>query len=174
MTEESANQLGRHGGCTEPGVSQQSEQLKERAMRFSLKVLQLVDTFPRTPGWEVVARQLGKSATSIGANYIAACTSRSRAEFLAKLQIVSEEADETVYWMELVSRRGRATEVEGLKQESVELRAIFARSLGTARWNNTQQPHLATAMKVRRANSASVQGASSGVEGRPSESRGTK
>jgi four helix bundle protein len=96
-------------------MSEQSDALKERALRFSLDVLRLIDKLPRTISTDVIARQLAKSATSVASNYRATCNARSRAEFIAKLGVVVEEAD-----------------------EAVQLRAIFARSVGTARKNYSQ------------------------------------
>jgi four helix bundle protein len=119
-------------------MSQQSEALKERTMCFSVNVLRLIDRFPRSVGAEVIARQLAKSATSVAANYRSACTARSRRDFIAKLAIVVEEADESVYWLDLIIRGGMlgATEVQALFGEANELRAIFSRSLSTARINS--------------------------------------
>ena len=122
-------------------MSIESEQLKERAMLFALGILRLVDRLPRTPGAQVVARQLAKSATSVGANYVAGCSARSRAELIAKLSIVNEEADESVFWLELTTRAEYVprTEVEPHKREAIELRAIFGRSVHTARLNERHQ-----------------------------------
>ena len=118
-------------------MSVQSERLKERTMAFALKALQLVDKIHNTHGGQVVGRQLAKSATSVGANYRACCNARSRIEFIAKLGVVVEEIDETVYWLELLARRN-VSEPDGVVpvlSEARELRAIFAKGLGTARTN---------------------------------------
>ena len=79
-------------------MSELSETLKERTIVFAINVLRLIDKFPVTPGAKVIAYQLAKCSTSVGANYRAACNARSRAEFIAKLGIVVEEAEESVYW----------------------------------------------------------------------------
>jgi four helix bundle protein len=94
----------------------------------------------RTTGW-VLGKQLMRSATSVGANYRAAQQGRSRAEFLAKLGIVLEEADECVYWLELVMEAGlmKSNLVESLHQEACELAAIF-----TACVKTTKQPPVQT------------------------------
>ncbi|MGE0703523.1 MAG: four helix bundle protein [Vicinamibacterales bacterium] len=115
-------------------------------MAFAVAILQLIDRFPRTSGALVVARQLAESATSEGANYRAACMARSRREFIAKLCIVNEEADETVFWLELTRRVGYrpSSEVEPLEREAMELRAIFGRSVSTARQNTKETPHQMT------------------------------
>ena len=77
-------------------MSEQSEALKERSMVFAINVLRLIDRFPQTPGAKVIAYQLAKCSTSVGANYRSACNGRSRAEFIAKLGTVVEEAEESV------------------------------------------------------------------------------
>jgi four helix bundle protein len=76
--------------------------LKARAKQFALRVMKLVDALPRTIQGRVIANQIVRSATSVAANYRAACRARSRAEFIAKLGVVEEEADETCFWLELI------------------------------------------------------------------------
>jgi four helix bundle protein len=119
-------------------MSNQSEALKERSMSFAVSVLRLIDTLPRKPSAEAVARQLAKSATSVAANYRSVCTARSRPDFVSKLCIVVEESEESAYWLEIMLRAGMVTDQEAvrLRQEALELRAIFSRSLGTARANS--------------------------------------
>jgi len=123
-------------------TSAQSEALKERSMSFAVAILGLIDKLPRRPGPDVIARQLAKSATSVGANYRAACTARSRPEFVAKLCIVVEEAEECVYWLDLlVLAQILSTQaVCAIRAEAGELRAIFAKSLGTTRANLKRNP----------------------------------
>ena len=106
-------------------------------MSFALMVLRLIDTFPHTHSGQVVGRQLAKSATSVGANYRACCNARSRLEFIARLGVVVEEIDETLYWLDLISgsRLLPPSHAEPVRAEASELRAIFAKSLGTARAN---------------------------------------
>ena len=118
-------------------MSEQSEALKERTMLFAVNTLRLVDRFPRAVGAEVIARQLAKSATSVAANYRSASTARSRSDFIAKLCIVVEEAEESFFWLDLVVRAHTigGTDVPALRGEAGELRAIFSKSLGTARAN---------------------------------------
>jgi four helix bundle protein len=77
-------------------------ELLARTKAFALRSLKLVDHLPRTMSGRAIGNQLVRSATSIGANYRASCRSRSRAEFASKLGIVAEEADDSVYWLELV------------------------------------------------------------------------
>src|SRR2546429_4714299 len=108
---------------------------------FGLRILKLVDHLPRSTSGRAIGNQLVRSGTSIGANYRAACRSRSRAEFAAKLGIVAEEADETVYWLELV-RDGNllpANKLAELLQEADELTAIFTSGRRTSSRNQTSK-----------------------------------
>ena len=102
-------------------------ELLARTKTFGLRILNLVDHLPRTVSGRAIGSQLVRSGTSVGANYRAACRSRSRAEFAAKLGIVAEEADETVYWLELL-RDGKLlseAKLSDLLREANELTAIF-------------------------------------------------
>jgi len=108
-------------------VSEQTEQLKDRTKTFALCVLDLIEQLPNTVRGRVLANQLARSATSVGANYRAACRARSRAEFASKLGTVAEEADESHYWLELI-RDGNSLPnavVSPLVSEADELTAIF-------------------------------------------------
>jgi len=111
-------------------------------MRFALEVLTEVDAFPRTTAAQIIGRQVARSATSVAANYRAACIARSRAEFVAKLGTVLEEADESEFWLDLATRKrlGSVSTLHRMRVESAELRAIFARSVATARANSRRQP----------------------------------
>src|SRR5213596_2511025 len=98
-----------------------------RTKAFALQILKFVERLPKTIGGRAIANQLIRSATSIGANYRSACRARSRAEFAAKLGAVAEEADETVYWLEL-TRDGKLLsepKLSELLREPNELTAIF-------------------------------------------------
>ena len=104
------------------------QELQRRTKQFALRVFKLVDALPHTPAGRAVASQLVRSATSVGANYRAACRARSRAEFAAKLGTVLEEADESLYWLELI-RDGELmpdSKVSLLLTEADELTAILA------------------------------------------------
>src|SRR5215218_3038476 len=79
-----------------------SAQFKKRTKAYALAILRLVRGLPRDPSGDVLAKQLLRCATSVGANYRAACRAKSPADFIAKMGIVEEEADESVYWMELL------------------------------------------------------------------------
>lgn len=106
--------------------SEQRDALKQRMKAFAVKALRFCDEMPRCAGSWAIARQLTKSSTSVGANYRAACRARSTAESLAKLGIVEEEADETVWWLELAKEAGYGSpaEVEVLIDEARQLLAI--------------------------------------------------
>jgi four helix bundle protein len=114
-----------------------SEELKLRTKRFAVRVLGFVDALPSTIKGRIIANQIGRSGTAVGANYRAACRARSRAEFIAKVGIVEEEADETSFWLELAEETGVVPtgRVELLRQESQELTAIMASSRITAQRN---------------------------------------
>jgi four helix bundle protein len=84
-------------------------EFKERTRDFGLRVIRLVSSLPKGDVEDVLGRQLLRSATSVGANYRAACRARSRADMVAKLAIVEEEADESVYWLELLVDAGAIT-----------------------------------------------------------------
>ena len=104
-----------------------SAELQDRTKKFALRVLKLIEHIPNTTGGRVLASQLARSATSVSANYRAACRARSRAEFAAKLGTVAEEADESLHWLELI-RDGNfipAKRILSLLGEADELTAIF-------------------------------------------------
>src|SRR5947209_11811743 len=109
--------------------------LKARTKKFALRVMKLVDALPPTIQGRAIANQIIRSATSVGANYRAACRARSRAEFIAKLGIVLEEADEAVYWLELLLETGILDHkrLDPLLREANELTSIFVSSLRTAK-----------------------------------------
>jgi four helix bundle protein len=117
-------------------------ELLTRTKAFALRILKLVDHLPRTTSGRAIGNQLVRSGTSVGANYRAACRSRSRAEFAAKLGLVAEEADETVYWLEVI-RDGNllpANKLSGLLKEADELTAIF--TAGRRSSSRNQTPNL--------------------------------
>jgi four helix bundle protein len=116
-------------------------ELLARTKAFALRSLTLVDHLPRTMSGRAIGNQLVRSATSIGANYRAACRSRSRAEFAAKLGVVAEEADESVYWLELVleAKLLPAPKISALLAEANELTAIFTSARRTSTKNQTSK-----------------------------------
>jgi len=112
-----------------------ADDLKKRTKTFALRVIRLVEALPRTRIGEVIGKQLLKCGTSVGANYRAACRAKSRADFLAKMRIVEEEADESCYWMELIveSNLMKHGYVAALEKEAGELVAIVVASVKTVR-----------------------------------------
>src|ERR1700719_452920 len=106
---------------------QKSAELQDRTKSFALRVLTLIERLPNTIGGRVLANQLARSATSVGANYRAACRARSRAEFASKLGTVAEEADESLHWLVMI-RDGNfisPRRIAPLITEADELTAIF-------------------------------------------------
>jgi four helix bundle protein len=106
------------------------EELKKRTKTFALRVMKLADALPRSTEGRAIGNQLVRSGTSVGSNYRATCRARSRAEFVARIGIAEEEADESAYWMELVVEGDLlpARKVTALLQEASELTAIMAAS----------------------------------------------
>ncbi len=100
-----------------------SEDLKNRTKAFALKVIELVEAMKYSMTKDVVTKQLTRSATSVAANYRAACRARSDREFVAKMNIVLEEADECCFWLEIIKEKNWAP-VDELLKESNELTAI--------------------------------------------------
>ena len=108
--------------------------LKARTKQFALRVMKMADALPRTIQWRTIAKQIIRSSTSVAANYRAACRARSRAEFIAKIGVVEEEADESCFWLELIIDSGLLTEdrIRPLLSEADELVAIMAASRKSA------------------------------------------
>ena len=109
--------------------------LRVRTKQFALRVLRLYRSLPCRDEARVIGKQLLRSGTSVGANYRAACRARSKAEFIAKMGIVLEEADEAVFWLELLREGGIVDpkKLHNLVNEAEELTAIFVASLRTAK-----------------------------------------
>jgi len=107
-----------------------AEDLKERTKQFALRILKLVEALPNSLQGRTIAAQLVRAGTSVGANYRAACRGRSRAEFIAKIGIVEEEADESAFWLELIIDGAFLNEnqVKPLLSEATELTKIMASS----------------------------------------------
>jgi four helix bundle protein len=114
-----------------------AEDFKKRAKVFALRMISMVDALPQTRSADIIGRQLLRSATSVHANYRSACRARSTAEFIAKLGIVEEEADESEGWIDLIAEAGlvKRERVEGLIREASELTAMTVASIKTARSN---------------------------------------
>lgn len=114
--------------------------MKQRTKAFALRRLKLIDALPETRSGRILANQLGRSGTSVGANYRSACRSRSSAEMASKLAVVEEEADESAFWLELISEHGllAAANVEPLHQEAGEITAMMVASRRTLAANARQ------------------------------------
>ena len=110
------------------------DELLRRTKQFSLRVIKLVEALPNTTAGRKIGDQLLRAGTSVGANYRAACRGRSKAEFIAKLGIVEEEADESAFWMELITQAQllKQNRVQPLHDEAEAIRKIMARSRITA------------------------------------------
>ncbi len=109
-------------------------ELIERTKQFALRIIKLVGALPRTIEGRSIAGQLMRSGTSVAANYRAACRARSKVEFVAKLGIVEEEADESAFWLELIIDASlmKESKVRPLLAEAGEIVAITASSKKTA------------------------------------------
>lgn len=109
-------------------------ELKQRTKRFALRILKLVAALPKTVIGRSVGGQLIRSGTSVGANYRAACRARSGRDFVSKLGIVEEEADESAYWLELIIEGGLLKKrlIDPLLTEANELTAIITASRKSA------------------------------------------
>src|SRR5688572_22221319 len=109
--------------------------LKKRTKQFALRVIKLVESLPKTHAARIISDQLLKSSTSVPSNYRASCRARSNAEFRAKLGIVEEETDESVFWIEMLVEAGlvRLPRVRDLMDEGSQLTAIWVTSINTAR-----------------------------------------
>lgn len=105
-------------------------ELKRRTKVFGLRVFKLVDALPKNLQGRAIGNQLIRSGTSVGANYRAACRARSRAEFISRLGVVEEEADESAYWMEMIMEAElvKPTLVKALLAEANEIVAIITAS----------------------------------------------
>jgi four helix bundle protein len=112
-----------------------SADFKDRTMAFALRVLGVADSLPRTTKGRTIANQLCRSGTSVAANYRAACCAKSRADFISKPGIVEEEADESIFWLELLVRAKilPAKRLEPLIAEANEILAMVVASARTAK-----------------------------------------
>ena len=117
-----------------PEVSKQ-EELRNRSKRFVLRIIHRFRHLPQSLEAQILGKQLLRSGTSVGTNYRAAGRARSKPEFIAKIGIVVEEADETVFWLECLGDSGiaKAERLQDLLKEANSLLAIFAASQRTAR-----------------------------------------
>ncbi|MHC0442024.1 four helix bundle protein [Flavobacterium sp. 3-210] len=107
--------------------------MKLRTKKFSLGVIGLAEKLPGAYIVKVIANQIVRSGTSVGANYRGVCTARSDKEFISKMNIVLEEADETLFWLEIIKEKDWSdkSELEMILKEGNKLTAIFVSSLKT-------------------------------------------
>jgi four helix bundle protein len=112
-----------------------SSHLKDRTKAFAIAIVKLVEAMPRSRSGYVIGNQLMRAGTSVAANYRSACRARSRRDFISKMGIVEEEADETDLWLEFAAeaRVADLTIVNGLRKEAEELLSIVVASIRTAR-----------------------------------------
>ena len=116
---------------------QRAKTLQHRTKQFAIRIIKAFARLPKDEATRIVGRQFLRSGTSVAANYRAACRSRSAAEFVSKISIVAEEADETLFWFELLAEAGLITAVvvQPLMSECEELSKISSASLATAKRN---------------------------------------
>jgi four helix bundle protein len=124
------------------------DDLKKRTKQFALRVLKLVAALPRSLAGKTIGSQLVRAGTSVGANYRAACRARSKLEFIAKIGIVEEEADESAFWMELI------IEGELMKPQLVQSLVIEANEL--ARIMASSRKSASDALKTKPSNKSTI------------------
>jgi four helix bundle protein len=115
-------------------------ELQNRTKKFHINVIKLCESFPRNAAGYEMAKQLIRSAGSVGANYRAACRGKSKADFIYKIEVVLEEADESLYWLEVSKEAGliKILSIDELIREANELVSIFNASDITAKANGNQ------------------------------------
>ena len=115
----------------------QAKQLQDRTRPFAIRVIKAFARLPKDEAAHIIGRQFLRSGTSLAANYRAACRARSAADFISKISVVAEEADETLFWFELLTQTELVDVklVEPLQKECEELLKIFSASLATAKRN---------------------------------------
>lgn len=112
-----------------------AEEMKGRTKAFALRVVRLCEALPDTPVGRVIRNQLLRSGTGVGANYRAACRAKSKADFISKMTTVEEEADESMFWLELIVEAGLMGQAKfsDLHREADELLAIVVSSIRSAK-----------------------------------------
>lgn len=120
-----------------PNQLDRAKALQARTKKFAVHIIRTFTALPTTDEARVIGRQFLRSGTSVAANYRAACRARSKAEFISKMAVVVEEADETVFWLELLidAKVVTAVSITPLRNECEELLRIFSSSLATAKAN---------------------------------------
>ena len=119
-----------------------SEEMKARTRSFALRIIRLAESLPNTSTARVIRHQLIRCGTSVGANYRAACRAKSKPDFVSKMGIVEEEADESIYWMELLvdAEIVKRSRVAQLLDEANQILSIVISSIKTAKGIRTN-PH---------------------------------
>lgn len=120
------------------------EDFQIRTKQYALRVLKLVEALPKTRSGAIIASQIGRSATSVAANYRAACRARSKAEFVSKLGIAEEEADETLFWLEMI-RDAEIISIDRLQRlvdEADQIVRIIVSSINTTKANANKRANL--------------------------------
>lgn len=115
--------------------------LKEKTKKFALDIINFIDLLPKGRKVDVISNQLLRSATSVGANYRAVCRAKSTADFIHKMGTVEEEADESIYWMELLFEGGIVSinSVKNYIEQANEILAMTVSSIRTARGNKVSK-----------------------------------
>ncbi|MDQ3131302.1 MAG: four helix bundle protein [Acidobacteriota bacterium] len=118
------------------------QEFKDRTKQIAIRVIRLVESLPNTNSAQIIGKQLLRSATSVGANYRAACRGKSTADILHKLAIVEEEADESLYWLELLIESNIVSEAKllPLMKDTNEIVAMTVSSIKTLREKNLANP----------------------------------
>jgi len=113
----------------------QAKLLQDRTKKFAVRVIKAFTRLPKTDVTRVIGNQFLRAGTSLAANYRAACRARSTADFISKISIVTEEADETLFWFELLIESGviKPSVIKPLMAECSELVRIFSASLATSK-----------------------------------------
>lgn len=112
-----------------------NEQFRNRTKSLAVRIVKMYVQLPKTDEARIIGKQLIRSATSSAANYRAACRGRSKAEFFAKMSIVVEEVDETLFWLEMLEETEiiAASKLIELKKEATELLSVFAKARSNAK-----------------------------------------
>jgi four helix bundle protein len=116
---------------------ERKERLKMRTRQFALRIIKLYSALPKTPPANVLAKQVLRSGTSVGAHYAESCRAKSRADFLNKIEGAMQELEETMYWFDLLEDAGilTAKKLSALRQEAIELMAIIVTMVKNTRAN---------------------------------------
>jgi four helix bundle protein len=117
------------------------ENIKSRTKEFAIRILNMTAAFSKDYSQKVISQQITRSSTSVGANYRAACRSKSRRDFVNKMKIVEEELDETCYWLEIIVDRHifPGEKIAPLIKEADELLSIIVKSIQTTRANDKKK-----------------------------------